>query len=240
MLNQVSRRLNDYLSVVLSQEGELLKISTIIPAYNEETRIAKVLSVLQDVAYIDDIIVVSDGSSDRTVEVALQFKATVIALPQNIGKGGAMKAGIEYTDADTILFLDADLIGLDKDKHVMPLLRPIIDDEADMTVGIFGEGRMATDFAQKVAPSLSGQRAVKRLVFDDMGQLEASRFGVEVALNRFAEKSGIRVIEVPLPDLTHVMKEEKLGFVRGFWARMKMYWEIVRSTKYGRILKFKR
>lgn len=209
-----------------------MKIAAIVPAYNEGARIGRVLEVLQRVSEIDEVIVVSDGSEDNTVEVALQYKVTVIALPCNVGKGGAMKIGSDYADADILLFLDADLVGL-QERHLKALLAPVLTDEADMTVGIFGNGRKVTDFAQKVAPFLSGQRAVKKQVFNGIDQLDATRYGVEVALTRYAENSGIRVREVILPDLTHVMKEEKLGLIRGFCARLKMYWEIVKSVKIG-------
>ncbi|NLJ33592.1 MAG: glycosyltransferase family 2 protein [Firmicutes bacterium] len=207
-----------------------MKVVAIIPAYNEAERIGGVLEVLQQVAEINEIIVVSDGSEDNTVEVALGYNVTVIALPQNIGKGGAMKIGSDYSHADVFLFLDADLVGL-RLEHVVELLTPVLEDQADMTIGIFGNGRIATDFAQKVAPFLSGQRAVKGHILKSIDQLDATRYGVEVALTKYAEESGIKVVEVALPDLTHVMKEEKLGFVRGFCARLKMYWEIVKSVK---------
>lgn len=207
-----------------------MKVAAVVPAYNEATRIGKVLDVLQSNPKIAEVIVVSDGSDDETVEVALSYGVTVIALPQNLGKGGAMGVGVEYGKADVFLFLDADLVGL-RNEHIMALLNPVIKDEADMTVGVFGNGRIATDFAQKVAPFLSGQRAVKSAVLRGMDQLDATRFGIEVALTRYAENTGVRVREVVLFDLTHVMKEEKLGFVRGFCARVKMYWEIVRSIK---------
>ncbi|MGI6143102.1 MAG: glycosyltransferase family 2 protein [bacterium] len=209
-----------------------MKVAAIIPAYNEGMRIGNVLDVLQRVPQVDEVIVVSDGSEDDTVDVALQYDVTVIALPQNIGKGGAMKIGCDYSKGDIYLFLDADLIGL-QEEHVTALLEPVLFDQADMTVGIFGNGRLATDFAQKVAPFLSGQRAVKKSVLNGIDQMDATRYGVEVALTRYAENSGIRVKGVVLPDLTHVMKEEKLGFVRGFCARLKMYWEIVKSVKIG-------
>ncbi len=199
----------------------------IIPAYNEEKTIGEVLTILRDSHIIDEIVVVSDGSTDRTVEVARHYGACVIELEENVGKGGAMKAGLDEITARAILFLDADLIGLSH-QHIEKLLMPVILNQADMTVGIFDKGRVATDFAQKVAPYLSGQRAVHREVLNRISDLDMSRFGVEVALNRHIEKNNIRVQEVILEDLSHVMKEEKFGVFKGFAARMKMYWEIVK------------
>ena len=199
----------------------------IVPAYNEENTIGGVLAVLQDADMIDNIVVVSDGSTDDTVEVAAFYGAQVIELKENVGKGGAMKAGLDNITADIILFLDADLIGLNS-LHIQKLLTPVINDEADMTVGIFDKGRIATDLAQKVAPYLSGQRAVDREVLTNISDLNMSRFGVEVALNRHIEENNVRVQEVVLEDVSHIMKEEKFGVLRGFAARMKMYWEIVK------------
>ena len=126
-----------------------------------------------------------------------------------------------------VLFLDADLIGLTP-KHVHSLLEPVMNDQADMTIGIFDKGRIATDLAQKMAPYLSGQRALKFPLLEQISDLDVARFGVELALNRFMETSGIRVQEVLLHDMSHVMKEEKFGVWKGMAARMKMYWEIIK------------
>jgi polyisoprenyl-phosphate glycosyltransferase len=97
-----------------------------------------------------------------------------------------------------------------------------------MSVGLFENGRVATDLAQKMAPYLSGQRAVRREVLEMVDHMAISRFGVEVAITQLAEARNIPITEVQLRDLTHVTKEEKLGVLKGFAARMKMYWEIVR------------
>ncbi len=203
-----------------------MTIVAIIPAYNEEKTIGSVLSVLKKVKELDKIIVVSDGSTDNTVEVVNEYGVDMIILDKNIGKGGAMQVGIERGIADVILFLDADLIGLTT-KHIRNLLNPVLEDEADMTIGIFGNGRVATDLAQKILPKLSGQRAVKAQVLEKLSGLDVSRFGVEVALNNLARKSKIRVKKVLLGKMSHVTKEEKYGFFKGMNARMKMYWEIV-------------
>jgi glycosyltransferase involved in cell wall biosynthesis len=204
-----------------------LLIAAVIPAYNEEKTIGRVIEVLKKVVVIDEIIVVSDGSVDRTAEIAFELGAQVIELKQNIGKGGAMKIGIEATNADIILFLDADLIGL-QEEHIFNLLLPVIEDKADMTIGVFGGGRVITDLAHKFAPFLSGQRAVKREILDGISDLDLTKFGVEVALTRYVINNNFRIEEVELFNLTHTMKEEKLGIVKGFAARLRMYWEIAK------------
>jgi glycosyltransferase involved in cell wall biosynthesis len=208
-------------------------IAAVIPAYNEEKTISNVISVLKETEIIDQIIVVSDGSSDRTTDIAIDSEVQVIVLERNMGKGSAMKHGLDATTAaDIILFLDADLIGL-RTEHISALLLPLLEDRADMTVGIFGKGRLATDFAHKIAPFLSGQRAVKREIIDKIPDLDSTGFGVEMVLTKHMTNNNFRVKEVCLSNLTHVTKEEKIGFVRGITARMKMYWEIVKCTGKG-------
>jgi polyisoprenyl-phosphate glycosyltransferase len=199
----------------------------IIPAYNEEKTVGQVLAVLKENPLIKKVIVVSDGSTDNTVDVSKSYGVEVVELSENRGKGGALKAGLDNFKAEVVLFLDADLIGLTQ-KHVHNLLEPVINDEADMTIGIFEKGRIATDFAQKMAPYLSGQRALKFSLLEQISDLDVARFGVEIALNRFMESSEIRVKEVALKDMSHVMKEEKMGVWKGMAARMKMYWEIIK------------
>ncbi len=204
-----------------------MDVMAIIPAYNEERTIGEVLSVLKKVSLVKKIIVVSDGSTDNTVQVARKYDVEIVELQENRGKGGAIKAGIDNIKADVVLFLDADLLGLTP-LHVYNLLHPVINGEADMTIGLFEKGRIATDLAQKMAPYLSGQRALKFFLLEQISDLDVARFGVEVALTRFVESSKIVVKEVLLRDMSHVMKEEKLGVWKGMAARMKMYWEIIK------------
>ncbi len=204
-----------------------MNVTAIIPAYNEEQTIADVVNCIKRVDKIKKIIVVSDGSTDRTAEIARECGVDVIELKENIGKGGAIKAGVNECGTEIVLFLDADLIGL-KEKHVVDLIEPVINNKADMTVGIFRNGRMVTDLAQKVTPYLSGQRAIRRSIIDKIPNIDITRYGVEVALTKYIDKFTVRVQEVDLPDMTHVTKEEKLGLIRGVHARLKMYWDIVK------------
>lgn len=201
-------------------------VSVIIPAYNEENTIENVLKAVVESNAGDEVIVVSDGSTDMTAEIAKKY-AKVIELKKNVGKGGAVKKGVEAAQGDVILMLDADLIGLKKE-HIIDLLQPVLRGEADMTIGLFANGRFSTDFAQIVAPQLSGQRALKRSIIESISSLDATKYGIEIALTKYARRYKIKVKNVYLKDLTHVMKEEKLGFIPGVKARIKMYWDIIR------------
>ena len=205
-------------------------IECIIPAYNEEKTIGNVIKAVKESNMIDNIVVVSDGSNDGTAAAARSLGVCVIEYSENRGKGAAIKIGVENTSSDILLLLDADLIGLTR-KHVVDLLMPILKEEADMTVGVFSNGRFSTDLAQRIAPNLSGQRAVRRNIIDSINNLDIMRYGVEVALTQFANKKGYRVKTVELKDMTHIMKEEKLGFRKGFKLRMKMYWDIIKCLK---------
>lgn len=198
------------------------KIAVIVPAYNEARRIADVLKVLVEVPLIDEIVIVDDGSTDNTAAAAGQFNVKVVRLDKNLGKGGAMIKGADKTDAGIIAFIDADLVGL-KVQHVCDLINPVLNEETDMTVGKFTSGRIRTDLAQKIIPFISGQRALKKSAFEKMDGLENTKYGIELAITQQAKRLKLRIVEVLMEEITHVMKEEKLGYVKGSLARLRMY-----------------
>lgn len=205
-----------------------MKVAAIVPAFNEESRIGTVLPVLKESPDVDEIIVVDDGSEDRTAEIARSLGVRVIGLKENVGKGGALKRGAEATDADVLLFIDADLIGLNVD-HVHALIAPLhADEEVDMVCGRFVKGRAQTNWSQKLAPHLNSQRAIRRGFLNTVPDYSRSRFGVEMIMTKHARKTDARVKKVLLAGLTQVMKEEKLGRIKGTKDRLKMYGEIVK------------
>lgn len=205
------------------------KITVVVPAYNEEKQIAAVLDVLTKVEIVDEIIVVNDGSRDKTSEIAKSYGVRVIDREGNGGKGAAMKTGIESTDADIIAFIDADLIGL-KPEHIENLINPLINDpDVMMTVGKFSGGRLSTDLAQAIVPSISGQRVFRREFLKGLPDLEDAGFGVEIVITHHAKQNGFKVEEVLIPEVSQVMKEEKLGVVKGLKARLKMYGDIAKQ-----------
>lgn len=208
--------------------GAQIRVAVIIPAYNEERTVAAVVRVALQCSLVDEVLVISDGSTDGTARVARDEGARVIEVCPNRGKGGAMLVGFAETDADVVLFLDADLVGLTP-RHVESLLKPIINGEAETTLGVFGSGRLMTDLAQKVAPFLSGQRALTRAVLSRAPNFAATGWGVEIALTGYLREAGISICTVVLDDVTQIMKEEKLGFWRGVASRLRMYWHILRA-----------
>lgn len=112
-----------------------LKIFIVIAAYNEEKRIGTVLKELTKNNY-KNIIVVNDGSKDNTKKISLENKATVLTHKVNLGQGAALRTGIKYSlkqGADIIVTFDGD--GQHKASEIHKLIQPIINKEADVTLG---------------------------------------------------------------------------------------------------------
>lgn len=203
--------------------------AAVIPAYNEEQRIGAVLSAVVRSKLLDEIIVVSDASHDRTADVARGFSSVrVIELPFNLGKGGAMAAGVAATHSDLIAFIDADLTGL-RTEHVDQILRPVLDNTCDMCIGVFRGGKFWSDTAQRISPYISGQRAMRRGIFESIPFMAEIRMGVEVTINTYAKRQKARVKRVVLRGVSNTFKERKMGIMKGAAARAKMYTEIGRA-----------
>lgn len=205
-----------------------LKVVAIVPAFNEESRVTNVLNTLVSSKIFSRVLVVDDGSMDKTSKVAQNAGAEVYRLEVNQGKGAALQKGLDLTpEADVYFFIDADLVGL-KEEHLKKMLKPLLEDEElVMTVGIFKGGRLRTDLAQVVAPQISGQRAFKKIFLNQLPDLSKSGFGCEVIINYHLENHGFKYLEVDLEGVTQVMKEEKIGYFKGPLYRAKMYWDLL-------------
>ncbi len=217
-------------------------VSLVIPAYNEAGTVGDVAQAAVESGIFSEIILVDDGSDDGTGSAYERAQDSLLAkaepsvvLPQmklvtharNLGKALAMRDGLQLATGEIVMFIDADLIGL-RPSHLHSMLAPLTGGSGyTASLGVFVGGRAVTTMAQKIAPFISGQRACFRKDLKGFTAWERVGFGVETALNRYLNEQNIKVRVVELADLTHRMKEEKRGFVRGFLARLKMYWEIL-------------
>mgnify|MGYP006292390299 CR=1 FL=1 len=119
----------------MNQPAEVQKVSVVIPAYNEEAAIGEdiedVRRAMKDAGYDYEILVVNDGSKDRTAEIAGQHGATVINHHENKGVGAARKTGIKKAAGEIIVMLDGD--GTYPPRHIPEILSYM--DRCDMCVG---------------------------------------------------------------------------------------------------------
>lgn len=205
-----------------------MKVSAIVPAYNESERIEDVLKPLTRVKKLDQIIVVDDGSTDDTQEKVRKYSVELISLPQNQGKAAALDRGVKLAKNEVLLFMDADLVGL-RPSHINKMIQAYEDRDVDMLIGIFKSGRLNTDLAQTLAPYLSGQRIITKKLWNRVKKKDKMDFGVEMALTKLSRKEKYVEGKVELNGVTHVMKEEKRGFSQGVLDRLKMYGDIVKS-----------
>jgi glycosyltransferase involved in cell wall biosynthesis len=208
-------------------------VAAIIPAYNEGARIGNVLAVLAGICQLSEIIVVDDGSRDKTIEVVQEAseadgRIRLISHPVNLGKGQAVFSGWEATQASHLLLLDADLMGL-KAQHVLDLMQPVLAGSADMSIGLFSRGQFRTDLAHWATPWLSGQRCLRAVKLREVSRVAARGYGVETALTVAARKYGWRCAWIPWVGVWHTPSENRRGVWLGFRTRIRMYGQIIHA-----------
>lgn len=188
--------------------------AVIIPAKDEADRIGATVAAALTLSGVDLVLVVDDGSADRTGREAKAAGARVVRHSRNRGKAAAMESGAEAVrllDGDVprnLLFLDADLG--ETAQAAEPLIKPVVAGETDMTVAVFatrvklgGHGfvvklaRRGIERATGWTPAqpLNGQRCLTRAAFEAARPL-AHGFGVETGLTIDLLRRGFRVREV--------------------------------------------
>lgn len=208
----------------------LPSVAAIIPAHNEAVHLGRVLSVLRGVSELCEIIVVDDGSDDDTSAVALRAtrgdpRVRVVRHAINQGKGAALLTGARAARCPLLLFLDADLTGLEP-QHIRALIQPVQTRRAEMALGLFRGGRMDTDLAHRATPWLTGQRCLPVHLFRRVSAASAAGYGVETAIALTARREGWRCRRIWLRGVSHPPSEFHRGLRRGIRTRAKMYADI--------------
>jgi len=199
-----------------------MKVSVIIPAYNENDRIERVVFPL--LGFVDEIIIVDDGS-DYPIKKIEGIK--LLRHEINKGKGEALKTGFIEAKNEVIAFFDADLIGLNV-KHLKKMEDRL--NECNMVIGVFSPTLRSTNIANFVMPSLSGQRIFfKHEASDFFSNVNIKRYGIDRAMYDYYKERSYKIKITVLDDLTQVVKEEKFGFKEGVKLRAKMYKNILKG-----------
>lgn len=196
-------------------------VTVLVPAHEEAARIGATVTAALGIPGVTRVLVIDDASTDATADLAAAAGAEVMRLPDNLGKGAALDAGLARVraDADVLMMLDGDLG--DSAAQGALLLAPVQAGEAAMSVaafprpagkagfglvkglarfGIRALGGPASRSFAATAP-LSGQRAMTRACWERVTPF-AFGYGVEVALTVRALRSGMTVVEVPTT-MTH-------------------------------------
>jgi glycosyltransferase involved in cell wall biosynthesis len=191
--------------------------AAVIPAYNEASTVGEVVEVALRAALIDEVVVVDNASTDDTAEVAAKAGARVetCTIP---GKGQAMASGVAATDAPVIVFLDADLVGL-VPGHVDRLADAVLSGRAGMACGLFDRGPALNGLFLRVLPILTGQRGLRRDIFEGLHHKDQRGWRIEAALNSRCKELAAPVEAFVCDGLWHRTKEEKYpsafeGFMR--------------------------
>jgi len=181
-------------------------ISVIIPVYNEERTIASIIEIVRTWGKAKEIVVVNDGSTDRTLRVLAQFrkKITVISYTTNRGKGYALARGVTLSSGEILVFLDGDLVGLTH-KALDSMLSPVMKGRADMVLGITRLWRLRI---YDQAHVITGQRVLfRKHIISSLGKMKRVGYGVELLLQDIYRNK--RVVSVRLPYVYFVDKFEK-------------------------------
>jgi glycosyltransferase involved in cell wall biosynthesis len=203
------------------------RISCIVCALNEGPRIGAVLAVAIAHPLIAEVIVVDDGSTDDTAQVAARLpNVRLISHAKNQGKSQAVATGVAAARHDLLMLLDADLKGLQAG-DLTALATPVLDGRAAVSLSL--RRNSLALFRLVGIDFVSGERVVdKYLLADVLHDIHAlPRFGIEVFMNKRIIAARLPVAIANWPAVAQSRKTEKLGWWRGVLAEWRMVFDLM-------------
>src|SRR3989344_6245373 len=165
-------------------------VSAIVPFFNEEKQVTKVIRQLLKSPLIDEVICINDGSTDKSLDKVQKFNGsvTLISLKRNHGKGYALTQGIKQAKGKIVVFFDSDLTNLTL-KHIEILINPILKNKAKAVLG-YPTGGYFSPFFKDV----TGERAYYRSdILPHLNVIaKTNRFSTEYYLNEIFRARDIK------------------------------------------------
>ena len=232
--------------IINAERVRVVKLSVVIPVYNEVGTIKEIVSRVQAVDLEKEIIIVDDGSTDGTRELLPEITLShenirVLYHDRNQGKGAALRTGFEGATGDIVIIQDADL---EYDPREYPvLLEPILDGRADIVYGsrflggphrvLFFWHYLGNKFLTLLSNALTNlnltdmetcYKVFRREVLNDI-QLKSNRFGFEPEFTAKIAKKGFRIYETSISYSGRTYAEgKKIGWKDGVKAIFAIIW----------------
>ena len=206
--------------------GGEVTVDAVVPARNEAPTVTDVVEALRGCAYVREVIVVDDGSTDGTGELAAAAGAKVIRREGPGSKALTMEAGVEASDAEAILFADADLLGITS-QHFDDICVPFVQGRATMSLGTFDYGVL--NWLVLRFPPTSGERIVPRWVFEAVPAERRQGYLIEIFMNEVVTKARLPCSARVMRGVTHRTKRMKFGRVEGYrrsWRMLRDLWAL--------------
>ena len=202
------------------------RVTAIVPCYNEAQRVGAVLDTLVTCPFIDEIIVIDDGSSDGTATIVSRYPVKFLRNQVNRGKGYSLDRAIGEASGDILFFCDADIRGLSH-AVVKNILSPVMAGEVDLSIGMRNRKIYFIQHILKFIPLLGGERALTRTLWHRLPEFYKHKFRIEIALNFYAKYYGKGFTFQVYRGITQTIKERKYGWWKGLRLRFAMFADVI-------------
>jgi len=226
---------------MLNKNIEQITIACIVPAYNEEKNISRVLEVITKYNKFHEIIVVDDGSKDNTANIVSNFKKKnkkIILLKNNInmGKTAGVKKGIRFSKSNLIVLLDADLIDLTIE-NIDDLILPVLNKEVDQTILDRAGDRIPIWGWTNCARFFGGERCFWKHDFLDVHVPNSGGYLLEIIMNLHYIHRNKLIRTIYCSNLYTVHQYNKVNKIKGIMNYLKMSYSILKKSTISGFIK---